>query len=81
MVQSKTINRTAQRSLFPCQGTSVKSTVNGRIPPARLSTYMTSPEALWRMIATYPSGMPVEEAISRARVDFTKCSARKEVAA
>ena len=78
MVKSKTINRTAQRSLFSQAEMSEKSTVNGRISPARLSTYMKTPEALWRLLATYPNGMPVADAIRRARIDFTKC--RKEVA-
>lgn len=72
------VPRTAQRTLFSQAETSEKSTVNGRIPPARLSTYMKSPEALWRMLATYPRRMPIEDAVRRARIDFTK--PRKEEA-
>ena len=79
MVHSKTISSSAQLSLFPCQGTGVKDDQNGSTSTARLSTYMKTREALWRLIATYPKGMPVEDAIRRARIDFTK--ARKEVVA
>ena len=39
---------------------------------------MKTREALWRLIATYPKCMPVEDAIRRARTDFAKT--RKEVA-
>ena len=77
MVKTLTIS-SVQLSLFPCQGTSVKDTQNGSIPTAKLSTYMKSREALFLMIASYPASMPVEDAIRRARIDFTK--ARKEVA-
>lgn len=67
-----------QLSLFPCQGTSVKDTQNGSVPVAKLSTYLKTREALFRLIASYPKQMPVEDAIRRARIDFTK--SRKEVA-
>lgn len=77
MVQRNAIQRNAQRSLFPCQGTSVKSS-NGNDRIAKLSTYMTSREALWRLLATYPKDMPVAEAVRLANVDFAK--QRKEVA-
>lgn len=66
-----------QLSLFPCQGTGVNDAHNGSTPAAKLSTYMTSREALWRLLATYPADMPVQQAVLLARVDFTK--ARKEV--
>lgn len=65
--------RTAQRTQSLRQGNSVKSTVNGSTPTAKLSTYMTSREALWRLLATYPADMPVQQAVLLARVDFTKC--------
>lgn len=65
-----------QLSLFTCQGSSVNDAQNGSVPTAQLSNYMKSREALWRMIANYPY-MPVEDAIRRARIDFTRC--RKEV--
>lgn len=67
-----------QPSLFPCQGSSVKDNQNGSDPIAKLSTYMKTPQALWRLLATYPPTMSVVEAVRRARVDFTRC--RKEVA-
>ena len=91
MATTKAISSTVQLSLFPCQGTSVKDTQNGSTPVAKLSTYMKTPGALWRMLASYPPTMPVTEAVRRARIDFTKSSnralhacyqrdARKEVA-
>ena len=67
-----------QLSLFPCQGSSVNDAQNGNQQIAKLSTYLKSREALWRMLANYPKNMPVEDAIRRARIDFTK--SRKEVA-
>lgn len=73
------VTRTAQRSLFTQEAICEKSNQNGNAPVARLSTYMKSHEALWRMLASYPKDMPVEDAIRRARIDFTK--ARKEVVA
>ena len=79
MVQKKTISSSAQLSLFPCQGNSVNGDQNGSMPTAKLSTYLKGREALWRLIASYPKAMPVEDAIRRARIDFTKC--RKEVLA
>lgn len=72
MVQSKTISSSVQLSLFPCQGTGVNDAQNGSAPVAKLSTYMKTREALWRLIASYPKGMPVEDAVRRARIDFTK---------
>ena len=80
LVQMKTQKQKskAQLSLFPELESSVKSTVNGSGSIAKLSTYMKTPQALWRLLATYPPTMPVVEAVRRARVDFTKC--RKEVA-
>ena len=80
MVQTNAIKRVGQRSQDPCQGQGVKTTKNGSVPAAKLSTYMKSPEALWRMLASYPKGMPVEDAIRRARVDFTKASAPASLA-
>ena len=68
-----------QLSLFPCQGSGVNDAQNGSISVAKLSTYMKTREALWRMLASYPKGMPVEDAIRRARIDFSK--PRKEVVA
>ena len=50
----------------------------GSMPMASLSKYLTSREALWRLLATYPADMSVQQAVLLARVDFTKC--RKEVA-
>ena len=67
-----------QLSLFPCQGSSVKDNQNGSTPVAKLSTYMKTRDALWRLLASYPQDMPVVEAVRRARIDFTRC--RKEVA-
>ena len=78
MVKLKTISSSAQLSLFPCQGSGVNDAQNGSVPVAKLSTYMKTREALWRLIATYPKCMPVEDAIRRARTDFAKT--RKEVA-
>lgn len=78
MVQSKTISSSVQLSLFPCQGSGVNDAQNGSAHVAKLSTYMKTREALWRMLASYPKGMPVEDAVRRARIDFTKT--RKEVA-
>ena len=81
MATLKANSSSVQLSLFPCQGTSVNDAKNGNQQIAKLSTvsdYMKSPEALWRMLATYPKQMPVEDAIRRARIDFTRC--RKEVA-
>ena len=75
----RNVNRTAQRSLFAQMATGEKSNQNGNTPIAKLSTYMKSREALWRMLASYPKDMPVEDAIRRARIDFSK--PRKEVAA
>lgn len=72
MVQSKTISSSVQLSLFPCQGSGVNDAQNGSAPVAKLSTYMKTREALWRLIASYPKGMPVEDAVRRARIDFTK---------
>lgn len=92
MATSKANRSSVQLSLFPCQGISVKDTQNGSTSrTAKLSDYMKTREALWRMLASYPQDMPVEKAIRRARIDFTKCSnralhacyqrdARKEVA-
>lgn len=73
------IYRTAQYPLFAQMATGEKSNKNGSAPVARLSTYMKTREALWRMIASYPKCMPVEDAVRRARIDFTK--PRKEVVA
>lgn len=78
MVNNLTTNSAVQLSLFPCQGTSVKDDQKGCIPAAGVSNYLKTREALWRMIASYPRRMTVEDAVRRARVDFTKC--RKEVA-
>ena len=91
MATTKAISSSVQLSLFPCQGTSVNDAHNGNTSIAKLSNYMKTREALWRMIATYPGNMPLTEAISRARIDFAKpgapaplaCyprDARKEVA-
>ncbi|MBR0166125.1 MAG: hypothetical protein IJQ13_04525 [Prevotella sp.] len=68
-----------QLSLFPIQGTSVIDAMKRCIPTERVSNYLKSREALWRLLATYPKGMPVEDAVRRARIDFTR--SRKEVAA
>lgn len=79
MVQKKTISSSVQLSMFPCQGSVVKDEKNGSAPVAKLSNYMKTREALWRMLASYPKRMTVEDAIRRARIDFTRD--RKEVAA
>lgn len=78
MATLKANSSSVQLSLFPCQGTGVNDAQNGNPGIAKLSTYMKTREALWRMLATYPKQMPVEDAIRRARIDFTRC--RKEVA-
>jgi len=70
--------RTAQRSLFAQMATGEKSNQNGSASVARLSDYMKTREALWRLVATYPRRMTVEDALRSARIDFTKT--RKEVA-
>lgn len=80
MVKNFNSASSVQLSLFPAQGTGVKDENNGGcIPAAGVSNYLKTREALWRLLATYPKGMPVEDAVRRARVDFIKC--RKEVAA
>lgn len=79
MCIANTTNSSVQLSLFPCQGSSVNDAQNGSAPVAKLSTYMKTREALWRLIASYPKCMPVEDAIRRARIDFAK--PRKEVVA
>ena len=79
MKQERNLKSSAQLSLFPCQGSSVNDAQIGSVPAAGVSNYLKTREALWRMLATYPKGMPLEDAVRRARVDFTKC--RKEVAA
>lgn len=77
-MKQKVSNGCVQLSLFPCQGSSVKDNQNGSDPIAKLSTYMKTRDALWRMLAIYPPHMSVVEAVRRARIDFTRC--RKEVA-
>lgn len=84
-MKASNITRTAQRSLFAQMATGEKSNQNGSAlrsqvvnTVCRISAYMKTREALWRMIASYPKGMPVEDAVRRARIDFTKT--RKEVA-
>ena len=77
MVQLNAIQRNAQRSQGSCQSLSVKSNSQGNPQVAKLSNYLCTREALWRLLATYPKDMTVREAVIRARVDFTKC--RKEV--
>lgn len=72
MVKNSTMS-SVQLSLFPSQGTSVNDAQNGNQQIAKLSTYLKTPEALWRMLASYPKDMPVEDAIRRARIDFTRC--------
>lgn len=73
-------NSAVQLSLFPGQGTSVNDeSQSGCIPAAGVTNYLKTREALWRLLAAYPKGMPVEDAVRRARIDFTK--PRKEVAA
>lgn len=76
----KNINSTSsvQLSLFPLDGTSVNDAQTACIPAAGVTNYLKTREALWRMLASYPKRMTVEDAVRRARVDFTKC--RKEVA-
>lgn len=72
-------NSAVQLSLFPTQGTSVNDeSQSGCIPAAGVTNYLKTREALWRLLAAYPKGMPVEDAVRRARVDFTKPG--KEVA-
>lgn len=73
------VSRTAQRSLFSQDLTNEKSNQIGSVPAAGVTNYLKTREALWRMLATYPKSMPIQDAVRRARVDFTKC--RKEVAA
>ena len=78
MAQLNVIQRNAQRSLFPCQGTSVKSETNGNNRIAKLSTYLKTRGGLFRLLALFPGDMPVEEALRLAPSVLTK--ARKEVA-
>lgn len=78
MVQTNAISSSVQLSQVPCQGLSVKDEEKGNRQVAKLSNYMKTHEALWRLLATYPQNMPLTEAVRRARVDFTK--GRKEVA-
>jgi len=74
MATLKANNSSVQLSLFPCQGTGVNDAKNGSaFAPAKLSTYMKTREALFRLIATYPQRMSVVDAVRRARIDFTKC--------
>jgi hypothetical protein len=68
-----------QLSLFPSQGTGVNDAQNGNQQIARLSTYLKTRDALFRLLACYPKCMPVEDAIRRARIDF--CKPGKEVTA
>lgn len=72
-------NSNVQLSLFPCQGSAENDAQVDCIPAAGVSNYLKTREALWRMLANYPKQMPLEDAVRRARVDFTK--PRKEVAA
>lgn len=78
MAQLNVIQRNAQRSQGSCQSLSVKSNSPGNPQVAKLSNYLCTREALWRLLACYPKDMPVMEAVRMARVDFAKC--RKEVA-
>ena len=74
MATSKVITSPAQLSLFPCQGSSVKSNQNGRnAKSATISEYLKTRDALFRLLATYPPQMPVTEAVQLAKTDFTKC--------
>ena len=77
MVTTNQVPRTAQRTLFSQEEMGVKSNQIGSVPAAGVTNYLKSREALWRLIASYPKAMPVEDAIRRARVDFAK--SRKEV--
>lgn len=76
MVKNTNANSNVQLSLFPQEGISVKDNKGGSI--ARVSNYLCTREALWRLLATYPKDMTVKEVVNRARVDFAK--QRKEVA-
>ena len=76
MVHKKTISSSVQLLLFPCQETSIKNERNGNRSVAK---YLTTREALWRLLASYPQRMPLTEAIRRAHIDFTR--AGKEVTA
>lgn len=71
-------NSATQLSLFDQGSHNEKSNQIGSIPAAGVTNYLKSREALWRMLATYPKRMPLEDAVRRARIDFTK--PRKEVA-
>ena len=73
------VTRSAQRSLFSQELGNEKSNLIGSVPAAGVTNYLKTREALWRLLATYPKGMPLEDAVRRARVDFTKHG--KEVAA
>jgi hypothetical protein len=75
-MRTNNTNSSVQLSLFPQEGTSVKDNQSGSI--ARVTNYLCTREALWRLLATYPKDMTVKEAVNRARVDFAK--QRKEVA-
>lgn len=73
MATLKANSSSVQLSLFPCQGTGVNDAQNGNQQIPKLSTYLKTPEALWRMLASYPKDMPVEDAVRHARIDFTLC--------
>ena len=45
--------------------------MGGSLSAAKLSTYMKTKDALWRMLATYPPKMPFTEALLLAKRDFT----------
>ena len=73
MVTTNAIKSPAQLSLFPCQGSSVKSTANGsNAQSITISEYLKTRDALWRMLACYPPKMPFLQALRLAKVDFTK---------
>lgn len=61
-----------------CQEPSVKSTKNGNLDIAKLSTYLKTRGGLWRLLACFPGNMPVAEALQAAPSILTKT--RKEVA-
>ena len=55
-----------QLSLFPSQGTGVNDAQNGNQQIAKLSTYLKTRDALFRLLSLFPGNMPVTEALRLA---------------
>lgn len=59
-------NSSVQLSLFPCQGTGANDAQNGNQQIAKLSTYLKTRDALFRLLSLFPGNMPVTEALRLA---------------